>query len=136
MKANYNRLKKLSKFPRGISLVEALISMLLLCILTLVCAGQVASFARYTRQDTIHSCLLQAASSGIEEKRANPAASSITVSCSGYAVSVAITTTGTLPSPAPAMGSGESACVPVLARSTIGSKTMELRDSICNFPGE
>jgi Tfp pilus assembly protein PilV len=126
----------MSKLPRGFGLIEALISMVLLCILTLVCAGQVASFARYTSQDTIKSCLLQAASSGIEEKRANPAASSITVSCSGYAVSVAITTTGTLPSPAPAMGSGTSACVPVLSRSTIGSKTMEIRDSICNFPSE
>jgi prepilin-type N-terminal cleavage/methylation domain-containing protein len=136
MKANDCILIKMSKLPRGFGLIEALISMALLCILTLACAGQVASFARYTSQDTIKSCLLQAASSGIEEKRANPAASSITVSCSGYAVSVAITTTGTLPSPAPAMGSGISACVPVLSRSTIGSKTMELRDSICNFPGE
>jgi Tfp pilus assembly protein PilV len=136
MKANDCILIKKSKFPPGFGLIEALISMALLCILTLVCAGQVASFARYTNQDAINSCLLQAASSGIEEKRANPSASSITVSCSGYTVSVAITTTGALPSPAPAMGSGISACVPVLSRSTIGSKTMELRDSICNFPGE
>ena len=116
--------------------MESMISMLLLCVLTLATVGMVASFARYTTQDRINSCLLQAASSGIEEKRANPVTSAITVSCSGYSVSVAITTEGTLPSPAPAMGSGVSACVPVLSRSTIGSKSMDLRDSICNFPSE
>jgi prepilin-type N-terminal cleavage/methylation domain-containing protein len=135
MIATHCMMKK-SKCSRGFSLIETLISLLLLCVLTLSCVGLTAAFARYTNQDTIKSCLMQAASSGIEEKRANPATSSLTVSCSGYSVGVNITTTGTLPSPAPAMGSGVSACVPVVSTSTIGSKTMVLRDSICNFPEE
>jgi Tfp pilus assembly protein PilV len=136
MKATCCILVRMSKFPRGVSLVESLISILLLSVLTLACVGLIASFARYTHRDTINSCLLQAASSGIEEKRANPAISSITVSCNGYSVGVDITTTGTLPSPAPAMGSGISACVPVVSTSSIGSKTLIVRDSICNFPEE
>jgi prepilin-type N-terminal cleavage/methylation domain-containing protein len=136
MKATSSVLTNKSRYQPGFTLVESLVSVLLLCVLTLASVSMVAAFARHTNLDRVNSCLLQAASSGIEEKRANPVTNAITVSCSGYSVNVAITTEGSLPSPAPAMGSGVSACVPVLARSTIGLKSLELRDSICNFPSE
>ena len=132
MKVKIRMFIKILKSPRGFTLIETLISMMLVCVMAIACAGLVSYFARYTRQDTINSCLLQAASSGIEAKRADPATSSITVSCAGYTVSVNIT--GTLPSPAPAMGSGISACAQIVSTSTIASKTMVLRDLICNFP--
>jgi prepilin-type N-terminal cleavage/methylation domain-containing protein len=120
------------KSPQGFTLIETMISLMLICVMAVACAGLVAYFARYTKQDTINSCLLQAASSGIEAKRADPAITSITVSCGDYTVSVNIT--GTLPSPAPAMGSGITACAQIVSTSAIGSKTMVLNDLVCNFP--
>ena len=72
MKVKIRMFIKILKSPRGFTLIETLISMMLVCVMAIACAGLVSYFARYTRQDTINSCLLQAASSGIEAKRADP----------------------------------------------------------------
>jgi len=125
--------RKKGKGQRGFSMIEAVIAMALVVILGLSCAGMVSFFAKYTRQDTINTCLLQAASSGIEATRANSTLTALSVSCCGYTVHVDIISSGTLPTPPPALGSGVSACVQIVSKAAIGGKSRELRDFICNF---
>lgn len=118
---------------RGFTLIETMISMFLVATMALASLGMIAFFAKNTKTDTIHTCLLQAASSGIEAKRANPAANSFAMSCAGYNVNVTITG-GSPPTVAPAMGTGVSACVEITSTAVIDGKSMQMRDWICNFP--
>jgi prepilin-type N-terminal cleavage/methylation domain-containing protein len=117
---------------RGFTLVESLISILLIALMAIASEGLIAYFAKYTQQDLTKDCLLQAASSGIEAKRANPAVNSIQITCSGQTVYVSMK--GNPPSMPPVMGSGTSACADVVSTSSLGNRTMEMRDKICNFP--
>lgn len=134
MKEELQVSRKKLKYPRGFTLIETVISILLFTLMGLACAGMISFFAKYTRDDSVKTCLLQAASSGIEAKRADPTISSIAnFTCGGYTASVAITSAGTLPTTAPTMGSGQSACVQITSTATIGTKTRILRDFICNF---
>lgn len=134
MNVKIHILRKILKDRRGFTLVETVIAIALVTVIGLVCAGMISFFARLTRDDTVNTCLLQAASSGIEAARANSTTNSITLPCGGYTINATIAYSGTLPNPAPAMGSGSSACVQVTATATIGSKTRVMRDLICNFP--
>jgi len=134
LEVKFSYLRKKEKCPKGFTLVETVIAVMLVVVLGLVCAEMVAYFAKYTRQDTLRTCLLQAASSGIEAKRADASATSITVSCSGYNADVKIEADRELPNPAPKMGDMQSACATITSTSTIEGKTMILRDLICNFP--
>jgi type II secretory pathway pseudopilin PulG len=120
------------KSEAGFTLIEALISVLLVGLLVLGIAGLITSFGKFTREDLVGMCLMQAASSGIEAKRANPTLTSVDVRCGGYTIRVNIT--GTPPTNPPAMGSGQSACADVVATATIENRTMVLRDQVCNFP--
>jgi prepilin-type N-terminal cleavage/methylation domain-containing protein len=124
--------KQILRSGKGFTLVESLISILLIALMAITSEGLIAYFAKYTKQDLAGECLLQAASSGIEAKRANPAISSLHISCAGQTVDVSMT--GNPPSVAPAMGSATSACADVVSTSSLGSRRMELRDKICNFP--
>ncbi len=116
----------------GFSLVEAIISVLLVALLAMGIAGMVGTFARTTQEDLINVCLVQAAISGIEAKRANIFLNSLNVSCGAYTVNVALS--GNPPANPPDTGSGVSACVTVTATATIGSRSMIIRDKICNLP--
>ncbi|MCX8125494.1 MAG: hypothetical protein N3F66_15210 [Spirochaetes bacterium] len=107
-------------------------SVLLVAILVIGVVGLITAFSKFTRQDLVGTCLVQAASSGIEAKRANPTTSSIQIACGGYTINVTIT--GNPPSTAPPMGSGQSACAEVTATATVTGRTMILRDVVCNFP--
>lgn len=116
----------------GLSLIEALVALMLLTISILSVMTMITAFPRSTTDDLVLTCLLQAASSGIEAKRANHSLGSLNVPCGGRNVSVSIS--GTPPSTAPQPGSGNTACATVTATATYGSKTMTLRDLVCNFP--
>jgi len=120
------------KSEAGFTLIEALISVFLVALLVIGVVGLITSFGKFTRQDLVGMCLVQAASSGIEAKRANPSLTSVDVRCGGYTIRVNIT--GTPPTNPPAMGSGQSACADVVATATIENRTMVLRDQVCNFP--
>lgn len=132
IKAALRNASQILKSRQGFTLVESLISILLIALMAVTSEGLIAYFAKCTKQDLTGECLLQAASSGIEAKRANPAVSSIKVTCAGQTVHVSMI--GNPPSMPPAMGSGTSACADVVSISTLGSRTMEMRDKICNFP--
>jgi prepilin-type N-terminal cleavage/methylation domain-containing protein len=132
IKAAFRGASQILKSGRGFTLVESLISILLIALMAVTSEGLIAYFAKCTKQDLTGECLLQAASSGIEAKRANPAVSSIKVTCAGQTVYVSMT--GNPPSIPPVMGSGTSACADVVSTSTLGSRAMEMRDKICNFP--
>ncbi|MHB8137505.1 MAG: type IV pilus modification PilV family protein [Smithellaceae bacterium] len=123
---------KILKSRQGFTLIESLISIMLIALIAIVSAGLIAYFAKYTKQDLTSTCLLQAASSGLEAKRANPSVDSIQVICGAHNVNV--TMTGNPPTAAPLMGSQNSACAEVVSTSAIGSKTMVLKDFVCNFP--
>ena len=132
IEGSYHSANKILRSGKGFTLVESLISILLIALMAITSEGLIAYFAKYTQQDLTKECLLQAASSGIEAKRANPAVSSIAVTCAGQTVHVSMT--GNPPSLPPAMGSGTSACADVVSTSSFGNRTMEMRDKICNFP--
>ena len=134
MKIEFRYLKIKIRCRQGFTMIETMIAVALVVILGLSCAGMVSFFARYTKQDTLKTCLVQAASSGIEAVRANPNTTSLSVSCGDYTANVNIATSGTLPAMAPAMGSNTSACITVTSTSTIEGKTMVLRDLICKLP--
>lgn len=124
---------KIIQSRQGFTLVESLIAMMLIAMIAIVSAGLIAYFAKYTKRDLTSTCLLQAASSGIEARRADPGnPDGIQITCGGQTIHV--TVTGNPPGTAPAMGSGTSACAEVVSTSTAGSKTMVLRDLVCNFP--
>ncbi len=133
MKMSWGCAKTTIGNQRGFSMMEAVIAVALVVILSLSCAGMVSFFAKYTRQDTINSCLLHAASSGIEAKRADVSVQSLSVSCGGYTAKVTVTSSGELPSEPPAMGEGISACAQIVSTATIESKTKTLNDMICHF---
>lgn len=125
-------LQSLMKKNDGFSLLEALMSVLLVAILVIGVTGMITAFSKFTRDDLLGTCLVQAASSGIEAKRANPTISSIQVRCGGYNINVTIT--GSPPSTPPPMGSGQSACAQVTSTATASGRSMVLRDLVCNFP--
>jgi len=106
IKAAVRGANQILRSGKGFTLVESLISILLIALMAIASEGLIAYFAKYTKQDLTGACLLQAASSGIEAKRANPAVSSIAVTCAGQMVHVSMT--GNPPSLPPAIGSGTS----------------------------
>lgn len=116
----------------GFTLIEALVSVMLVAILVMGVVGMITAFSKFTRDDIVATCLLQASSSGIEAKRANPSLSSLQVSCGTLTVTVSIS--GTPPATPPAMGSGQSACAEITATATSSGRTMILKDWVCNFP--
>ena len=132
IKAAVRGANQILRSGKGFTLVESLISILLIALMAIAGEGLIAYFAKFTQQDLTKDCLLQAASSGIEAKRANPAVTSIEVTCGGQTVHVSMT--GNPPSIPPAMGTGTSACADVVSTSTLGSRKMEMSDKICNFP--
>jgi len=118
----------------GFTIIESLIALTLVMVICLACMGMVSFFAKCTKRDTLNTCLLQAASSGIEAVRADTSATFIKVSCAGYTANVHISSSGTLPQTAPAMGLETKACVEITSTSDIEGKKMVLKDYICNFP--
>lgn len=134
MRNMYCRMNKPLKSRQGFTLVESLISILVIALVATAGAGLIAHFAKYTRQDLTGTCLMQAASSGLEAKKANPAIHTIDVTCAGQTVYVSMT--GNLPSTPPAPGSGSSACADVVSTSILGGRKMEMTDKICSFPEE
>lgn len=115
---------------KGISLVESLVSVMLTFIIAVFIAGMITNFALFTRTDKTLLCLIQAASSGIDAKKANPNINSLVVNCSGLAINV--TVTGSLPAYRPP-GTGESVCSTIRSSASYGGKSIELADMLCNF---
>ncbi|MEM1973819.1 MAG: hypothetical protein QXN68_03415 [Thermoplasmata archaeon] len=115
----------------GFSLIEAMISVMLVAILIMGVMAMITAFPSSTNNDFIRTCLLQAASSGIEAKRANHTLTSLSVHCGGITVNVTIS--GNPPSSAPPPGSGSSACATVTATASYSGRSMTLRDLVCNF---
>ncbi|MCX7913918.1 MAG: hypothetical protein N2511_04965 [Thermodesulfovibrionales bacterium] len=115
----------------GFSLVEALIAVLLVVLLVIGVMKMITNFPLATGKDFVETCLLQAASSGIEAKRANHSLSSLSVPCGNITINVTIT--GNPPAVPPSAGSGTTACATVVATATYGGRSMVLRDLVCNF---
>lgn len=116
----------------GFTLIEVLISVLLVVLVILGAATAFTHFGVRTGDDLIATCLVQAASSGIEAKRANLNVSSMQIACGQHNVSVSVS--GTVPASAPLAGSGQNACVEIVSSASIGSRSMVLRDFACRFP--
>lgn len=124
------------KSQKGFSLVESLVAVLLVAIVLIGTIKLITSFAMFTATDTDRTCLLQAASSGIEAKRADPTITSLQVTCgiNNSSLPVSVTISGNPPANPPPMGSNQTACAEITATATFKGKTMTLRDWICNFP--
>ena len=62
IKATLRGASQILKSRQGFTLVESLISILLIALMAVASEGLIAYFAKYTKQDLISDCLLQAAS--------------------------------------------------------------------------
>jgi len=109
---------------KGFTLIEALISLLILTFLVLFIMNSVLLFPLMVKKDLIYFCVQQAAASGIEHARANPALvnQTLTLECEGMNVEVDIT--GQVP---------EGDCGEVVATARYGDYTFEIRDVVCAY---
>ncbi|MEM4204102.1 MAG: type II secretion system protein [Candidatus Methanomethylicaceae archaeon] len=115
----------------GFTLLEVMFSIGLLAILLMGIITTIIAFSTYTKRDFIQMCLLEAASSGIEAKKANYSLNQLDVNCGGIVVNV--TVTGNPPSQPPMPGSNVTACEIVTATSSYSGRSLTMRDRICNF---
>ena len=110
---------------RGFTLIEALISVLIVTFVVLFVLNTVTLFPILIRKDIINFCLRQAANSAVEYKRANPTdpTDTMTISCKGMDIEVSIS--GGTPPP--------NDCVDITVTATYRSYSYEIQDKICNF---
>lgn len=111
---------------KGFSLIEALIAIVILAIITLGLANLLTRSAFFTRDDFFNLCLLQGASSGIEEARGNPSliGSSLNFTCGNLNVTVILKNIGSY---------GNCTFVEAEAQIQSTNKKAILRDLICNW---
>ncbi|HIJ59493.1 MAG TPA: hypothetical protein HPP56_02590 [Nitrospirae bacterium] len=119
------------KSQSGFTLIEGLFAIFITMVIAISVAGMITNFALYTSKDSILTCLIQGASSGIELKRANPNTTSTQIQCDRYTVNVSMS--GTPPSVAPPIASGQSACTEITSTATIGSNIKVLKDWVCTL---
>ncbi len=120
------------KMNDGFTLIEGLVAVLITTIIAVIVAGMITNFALFTAKDTVFTCLVQGATSGIESKRANPNTNSMQIQCGNHTVNIVMS--GTPPASPPAIGSGQSACVEIVSTASIGTNTKVLRDLVCTLP--
>ena len=110
---------------KGFSLVEALISVMIVTFIVFSVLNSVTLFSIITRNDIINFCLRQAANSASEFKRANPTnpVNNFTFSCKDMHINVRVY--GGVPPP--------NRCIDVTIVAMYRSHFYRLRDKICNF---
>lgn len=110
---------------KGFTLIEALISVMIVTFVVLFVLNTVTLFPVLLRKDLINFCLRQAANSIVEYKRANPtdATDNFTITCKGMDINVRVV--GGPPPP--------NDCVDITVTSTYGTYNYEIQDRICNF---
>lgn len=110
---------------RGFTLIEALISIMIVTFIVLFVMNTITLFPILVRKDVINFCLRHAANSVVEYKRANPTdtRSNFTISCKGMNIDVSVS--GSPPPP--------NDCTDITVRATYRSFSYELEDRICNF---
>lgn len=106
---------------RGFTLVEGLVAVMLTFIVSIGVAGLLTFFGLYNRENILHTCLLQGASSGIEACRGRHAISNL--QCGNYSVSISVS--GCTP--------GANRCNNVTATASAGGRSFTLTDVVCNF---
>lgn len=106
---------------KGFTLVEGLVAVMLTFIVSVGIAGLLTFFGLYNRDNMLHTCLLQGASSAIEACRGRFSVGNL--QCGNYNVSVSIS--GCTP--------GVNRCNLVTATATAGGRSFTLRDVVCNF---
>jgi len=111
-------------FLKAFTLVEALITILIVTFLALFIMNSVLLFPLLMRKDIVNFCIQQAAASGIEYVRANPSqvGTQINVRCKGIEITVEIT--GNVP---------QGGCGQVTATATYNSQSFSLSDNVCNL---
>ena len=110
---------------KGFSLVEALISVMIVTFIVMFVLNSVTLFPILVRKDVINFCLRQAANSAVEYKRANPTdpTNNFTFTCKGMSIDVNVS--GGTPPP--------NDCTDITVTATYRTYTYQVRDRICNF---
>lgn len=110
---------------KGFSLIEALISLMILTFVVMFILNSLTLFPILVRKDLIHSCLREAAQAAIEYKRANPTSTdnNLTFRCQNMDIQVSIT--GSAPPP--------NECRDITATAQYRNYTYKTQDKICNF---
>jgi Tfp pilus assembly protein PilV len=110
----------------GFTLIEALIGALLLSLSLLGVVGMMVYFGTDTADKTLRDCLLDNATNGLTQLRANltvSASRSITCGASSGTLTVS-------PNTFPATA---NTCSDVTATAAAGGKTLQMTTRICNF---
>lgn len=115
-------IKKFLRNKQGFTLVEAVITVLLVFILVIGVVTLITAFGKYNADRILLTCLVEGASSGLEACRAKETIT--TIQCGSYTVNISLT--GSC-SPA------KNSCNDIIARATIGNRSFSLQDKVCNF---
>jgi Tfp pilus assembly protein PilV len=110
---------------RGFTLIEAMLGITLLSISLLGVVAMMSYFSTQTSDRSLRNCLLEQASNGLSQHRADalPVETSFTCGNIGGTLSMSHTTF-------PAANT----CDDVTATATAGNKTAILQTKVCNFP--
>ncbi len=110
---------------KGFSLIEALISVMIVTFIVLFVLNSVTLFPILVKKDLINFCLRQAANSAVEFKRANPTSptNDFTFTCRGMSINV--TVNGRIPPP--------DDCTDITVTAAYRTFTYQIEDKICNF---
>lgn len=107
---------------RGFTLVEALIALLISLFIITGIVGLLTSFGFFTRDKMLYTCLLEAASSGVEACRSGVVIYSI--DCGGYTVSVSINGN---------CNPEKGQCEDITVTATAAGHSSVLTDTVCNW---
>ena len=110
---------------KGFSLIEALISVMIVTFIVLFVLNSVTLFPILVKKDLINFCLRQAANSAVEYKRANPTnpTNNFTFTCKGMNINVSIS--GGTPPP--------NDCTDITVTAAYRTFTYQIEDRICSF---
>lgn len=108
---------------RGFTLVEALIALIISFLIIIGIAGLLTSFGLFTKDRALYTCLLEAASSGIEACRAGVSINSI--NCGGYTVNIR--------SIAGSCNPARGQCSDVTVTASYAGHSSTLTDTVCNW---
>lgn len=110
----------------GFTLIECMVSIVILTIFLLGVVSMQAYFGTQTSERELRTCLLENASSALAQRRNGSAATSFAFTCknsSGTVTIAASTLAGTNP----------GACQEVTATATARSKSASVTTSVCSF---
>jgi type II secretory pathway pseudopilin PulG len=107
----------------GFTLIEAMLGIAILSFALLGVVALMSYFGSQTSEKTLRGCLLDAASNGLMQYRANALPVATSFSCEGYTGTVSVT---------PSTFPGPNTCNNVTSTATAKGKSLEMTTMVCD----